>query len=645
MRKRIGLITIGPEEDYQQRLLEGVFSQCEKYDYDVCVITPMVKVTNFFKDYLKGELNIYELINYDLFDGIIVTPVPMTQDRIDDVVVKLENKLKNECRCPVVCADLGIGDYPAVDTDDSEPFSVIVNHLVKEHNCKKVALLTGMKDYDISENRIRFVREALQKNGLDLSEDRIYYGDFWYSSGEKLAEQLAENKKDLPDAVICASDTMAVGLTGKLVSLGIRVPEDIIVTGYDGAQEASIGKTSITTYAPDQQKTGALCVNYLRKLIDPDKEIFPAEDKKEENLIIGESCGCNDDKDYFRNRFAHSLYFLNHNFNSRAIWNGIDIGLLMESYTSEILTATSSPQHCLEKIYESTYLLKPYGWFYLCLSENWLEPEKDIKEGYPEKMHLVLTADMERRTHGYINHVFLGKGRTKAFDTKDMLPALSEEFDKPQVFYFVPVHFNSTCLGYAVLQNDIDQKELIGLIFRNYIRNINNSLEMSRMKNRISEMSEKDMMTGVYNRRGLERIVTEEIERHPEFTQFMAFVADMDNLKFINDNYGHSVGDQGICMISEALSDVSDMDSIIVRAGGDEFFVVMLGEFKREQRDAFIVNFRNKLEEINEREKLPVNVNASIGGYIGSVEEGLEAVLEAADVQMYVDKRKRKNQK
>lgn len=645
MRKRIGLLTIGPEEDYQQRLLEGVFSQCEKYDYDVCVVTPMVKVTNFFKEYLEGELNIYELINFELFDGIIVTPLPMTQDRIEDVVVKLNDKLKKECKCPVICADLALKDYPVIETDDSAGFSTLVRHLINEHNCKDFAMLTGMKDYDISENRLEYVKKELEANGLSLSDNRIYYGDFWYSGGEKLAEELAEDRENLPDAVICASDTMAVGLSNRLSALGINVPNDIVVTGYDGGQEAAIGKISITTYATDQQKTGALCVNYLRSMIDPNKEILSVDDKNEENLIIGESCGCNDDRSYFRKRFASSLYFLNHNFDNTAIWNGIDIGLLMESYTSEILTATGSPLQCLEKIYESTYLLKPYGWFYLCLSENWLEPEKDIKVGYPEKMHLVLAADMLRRTHGYINHVFFGKDRTKAFDTKDMLPALNEEFDKPQVFYFVPVHFNSICLGYAVLQNDLDQKELIGITFRNYIRNINNSLEMSRMKNRISEMSEKDMMTGLYNRRGLERMVSEELSLHGDAKQFMTFVIDMDNLKFINDNYGHTVGDRGICMISEAIAKTSGRDGILVRAGGDEFYVINIGEFTNDQMEGFIEEFRNNLSELNEKEALPVKVDASVGGSITEIDAGVYAALDEADVRMYCDKRKRKSQR
>lgn len=94
MRKKIGLITICPENEYQQRIMTSVFSMCEKYNYDVVVISPLVQVANFFKDYLQGELNIYNIINFDILDGIIITPIPMTEDRIESVTDMLLEKIK-----------------------------------------------------------------------------------------------------------------------------------------------------------------------------------------------------------------------------------------------------------------------------------------------------------------------------------------------------------------------------------------------------------------------------------------------------------------------------------------------------------------------------------------------------------------------
>ena len=64
MRKRIGVITACPENDYQQRILSGIFAQANAYNYDVFVFSTLAHVTSNSKEHVKGELNIYNLINF-----------------------------------------------------------------------------------------------------------------------------------------------------------------------------------------------------------------------------------------------------------------------------------------------------------------------------------------------------------------------------------------------------------------------------------------------------------------------------------------------------------------------------------------------------------------------------------------------------
>ena len=101
-----------------------------------------------------------------------------------------------------------------------------------------------------------------------------------------------------------------------------------------------------------------------------------------------------------------------------------------------------------------------------------------------------------------------------------MLPALIENrndiFKEPQVYYFAPIHFGKVCLGYAVLQNDLGNPGQIGEVFRNYLRNINNALEMSRTKYRSTYLAEHDAMTGLKNRRGMEFALLPKIKNADE---------------------------------------------------------------------------------------------------------------------------------
>lgn len=646
MRKRIGLITICPEDDYQQRIMRGVFNQCAKYDYDVVVVTPMVQVANYFKEYLHGELNIYELINFDLLDGVIITPIPMTEDRIDTVVDRLLERIKAECKAPVVSAGLPFGDYPVVTTDDVTGFEVLTEHLITEHGCKKIAVLTGMKDYPLSHARLDGIRSAMAAHNLELDENLVYYGNFWYDSGEQLAARYLSHELELPDAVVCGNDAMAIGLVNALIKGGMNVPEDVIVTGYDSRATAALNDPPITSYAPDDYRCGAECVNYLHGVIEPGSETLVIEHAGERNVRRGGTCGCQEDVSYTRAKMNDSLYLVDHEVRNTHREAGIDIGQLMESYTAEILTNTDTPEHCLQKIYESKYLLQPYGHFYICLSNDWLDIDVERVDGYPSHMMLSMQADFVNNLHGYDYHVFYGE-KTKIFPTSDMLPALALEAEKPQVYYFVPLHFQQKVLGYAVLQNDLTQKTKIGLVFRTYIRNIDNALEMTRAKNRISNLSEHDMMTGLLNRRGLDmRIRKMEEEAGPD-DKYLCYVIDMDGLKFINDNYGHTEGDAGISLVARAARSICESGELSVRGGGDEFYVVGVGNYTEEEAEKRIVAFNKYLVDANAAEGRQIPITASIGYSIGKVGKpgGFQAVLDAADVNMYLDKRSKKNRR
>lgn len=79
-RKVIGIILAEPEGIYQQHLLRGIFDQCCVYGYNAAVFASLSKPGMFYKDYQKGEANIYELINFDLLDGVIIAPVTLSGD-------------------------------------------------------------------------------------------------------------------------------------------------------------------------------------------------------------------------------------------------------------------------------------------------------------------------------------------------------------------------------------------------------------------------------------------------------------------------------------------------------------------------------------------------------------------------------------
>lgn len=638
-RKIIGLLTSIPETVYGERTIEGVMCQCKKYDYDIAVFSSLVHVSGESTRYKDGELNIYELACYDMLDGVIVDAIPMTENNDYTLVNHICERLEKECKVPVAVLNLPVGKFDTVKNDDSAIFREITEHILDVHNFRDIYFLTGYKGDVIAEGRLRVFKEVMSERGLEVPEENIFYGDFWYSAGYDLADRIAAGEVHKPQAVICASDHMALGVVNRLTERGIKVPEEIVVTGFEAVQEALLNDISITTFESNASKTAADAVDMIRKQIDPDGEIMPYASSIK-HIHSGMSCGCVPDAFHSYKPFKNFFYYLNHDFGNSDPFANVDIGLLMEGYVSEALMGTETPAECLKEIFMKTYLMRPYTEFYLCLKEDWLDIDNDIYSGYPDRMKLVVHTAMKEDSGFYENE------KSVVFDTKLMLPRLYEEREEPMVFYFNAVHFQNKVLGYAVLGKTHHESK-IGIVYRNWLRFVSSSLEMSRAKNRLLKLSVHDEMTGAYNRRGMQMKLDEMLSYARKGDMFFAAVVDMDGLKYINDNFGHEEGDIGIKLVCQAANAMTSQGEINVRAGGDEFYVIGAGSYDEEKLKHKEEIFNNFIETKGRALNKPYVFSASIGFAMMEYNDdfSVEELISAADVNMYRHKVERRMQR
>ncbi len=647
-RKLIGLLLPDPESVYQQRILDGVTAQCGRYGYDCAVFSPLMRVCHNYREYLSGELNIFELINFERLDGVIVPTISLSENQDCAVRDAMLEKVSAECSKPIAAVDLPFGDYPIVETDDRTAFSVITEHILDVHKCDpdKIYFLTGMEGYDVSERRLGGFADLFKDRGIEIKEDNIFYGDFWYSGGERLADRIISGEVPIPQAVVCASDHMAIGLANRLSENGINVPKEVIVTGYDATAEAVINSISITTYVPDVSAAAAKAVNIVHNAIEPDVPEMELPDFPGSGLRICSSCGCPENIAYIRSRLTNSLYNINHNYINGKMTGDVDIGVLLESYMMETLTSADSVEDCMAKIAQSEYLVRPYKRLYLCLNENWLDTSRGDEVGaYSDRMRTVVSSfpeDTADRSRNYC-----GNTSDHSFDTSLMLPELDEECDEPSVFYFSPLHFNSKSLGYSVFQCGVNQGHKINTVFRNWIRYVNNALEMMTIREELKKFSERDAMTGLYNRRKLSEWENRVRENAKPNDNIIVFVIDMDGLKYINDTFGHNEGDYGIKAIAAAVSSVTRNNEICIRAGGDEFYIIGIGDYSG--MDAIIRSERLSLSfaEVNKSAEKPYEISASIGYSLNLFSSGISLgdAIKDADKKMYENKTARKKQR
>ena len=149
----------------------------------------------------------------------------------------------------------------------------------------------------------------------------------------------------------------------------------------------------------------------------------------------------------------------------------------------------------------------------------------------------------------------------------------------------------------------------------------------------IEESYRHDAMTGLYNRSGFMQIF-------PNFKKncgatMTAVLADLDDLKGLNDKFGHDEGDVAIRAVAQALMNSCPEDSVCVRFGGDEMFAVIKGVADDEIR----VKINNWLSDFNAKSGKPYTVSASVGIYTTDSDDAtFEELVRKSDQLMYNEK-------
>jgi len=174
------------------------------------------------------------------------------------------------------------------------------------------------------------------------------------------------------------------------------------------------------------------------------------------------------------------------------------------------------------------------------------------------------------------------------------------------------------------------------LIQSQLMDNLNKAQSSNKM---LSQISKSDELTGIYNRRGFIESVYSSIKRHSGRRAVIIY-ADMDNLKKINDMFGHDEGDYAIKKASEILRECVRSNDITARFGGDEFVAYAM-IYESNFKDMFIKRLNNICSRINRTNNKPYNITISVGVYefICSKNSDLNKIMNEADKILYINKK------
>ncbi len=279
---KIAIIFSDFKNDYNDGYILGIQKQANIYGYQTFTFS----MPQSSELYTNEEEWVFELIDYDLYDGVIFVERSFAAHR--NLIVPIEESLKTKCHCPIVVIGASENFPNVVRLENQNGFEKVAEHLISAHGCQNIFCLGG--DRNIPDSRIDGFIHVMQKNGLPCGEDNVLYGGYWIPCAETLAKDIAYGNVEKPDAVMCVNDEIAYALIKKLYHYGVRVPEDLLVTGFDNAPYAMNDALTITTFEADTKHCGCRAMALLyAQITGQAPETIPA---KQLHLITGESCGC-----------------------------------------------------------------------------------------------------------------------------------------------------------------------------------------------------------------------------------------------------------------------------------------------------------------------------------------------------------------
>jgi len=191
---------------------------------------------------------------------------------------------------PTVAIDLDLMGARAgyVMSDNVEAAATVVQYL-HALGYTRIAHISGIPASRPGNDRVLGYRSGLEREQLPFVEQYLVEGDFYEPTGYAGMEKLLA-LEERPEAVFCASDTMALGAIRAVHAAGLRVPDDVAVVGFDDASFAAVMEPALTTVRQDKPGLGAAACEALVRIIDetakePPVVILPVE------LIVRESCG------------------------------------------------------------------------------------------------------------------------------------------------------------------------------------------------------------------------------------------------------------------------------------------------------------------------------------------------------------------
>ena len=627
-RKKIALFMSVVHNHYQRDMIRRLSLRLNGAGYYLFVFSVNGAYGNN-DAYVNGENVMTELPAYDNFDGILLALDTFGNEDVREIIY---NKVKQDAKCPVVSIRRECGTYNCVLVDDDNSMTSIVRHIVEVHNYRDLFFISGPKEHPDAMKRLKCYKKTLAEYDITVNDEDIIYGNFWNTGGHEYVEEMLRRRNGkLPDAIVCANDYMAIAVCNELSERGIKVPNDVAVTGFDDIKDAAMTEPPLTSVRVSVEELADAAADMILGMI------AGTQVKRREYIktatVPRVSCGCELNNLMVNLDSLHAFYVKSEMAKHENL----------QTVFMSIETETSCNIDKLNEIISRyIYNNRNFRDFFVILNDY-------MKVGELSKTEETAKAFQDTmRVYTAIKDKQLVEDSNDDISPSELLPDRYID-EKPCTYYVSMVHYLDRIFGYSLIR--FEEEHTAHEFLQYFLTTIGTAIErirsdqnMKTLVERLSYMYVSDATTGLKNRHGFDEDSVAMYERLLRDGGSMAIISiDMDGLKTVNDSYGHNEGDVSLLAIANAIKSACFSSEQCYRVGGDEFQVLAM-DYSENSVRKFIKRFDAALEEFNAKSGKNYIVQASCGYAMCTpdVKKTLREWLTASDNNMYAMKEKNK---
>ncbi len=621
--KKIALFVGEVSAEYQSEVTGGIIEEVQKQGYSLHIFNNFGSYSpNIFQCY--GEKSIIHIPDLTSYDGVVLAGDTFN---VEGMYEELTEMLLQATGCPVICLRREDPRFHSILTENYDSVCSMVEHFIQGHGFRRICFMSGKREMKDAQLRLKAYLDTMEKHGLPVTEHMIFHGNYWKNMGDEALDWFLEEdsspagERILPQAIVCANDYMAISICDSLHKKGIRVPDQVCVSGFDDVEESRVAIPALTTIKVNYRDMGRRAVRMLENL-------WQGRDAREgvgSVEIVSRyrgSCGCAQslDEEAVRKLFHHKEQLQN------ALYHGNSMYVDLEN------TDTFRALMNVGRAYISTIR---FNQIYICMCDGQERQEEKAAMMNQYTEHMVLRNVMSMKED--IPH-------EERFPRRELLPAGYRR--DGEILYISPLHERNDCFGYVVLTTDWPDD--LRYQFQTWISSMSMSLAKLQMYEENQALNEmrrhygRDELTGIPNRREMERVLQKSYNcLKQKGESFYVVSVDMDGLKYINDNYGHLEGDAALRALAGILAEEQGEKGVAARTGGDEFQICMAVQAREIVEDR-IAAIRRRISSFNEGGNKPYELSASIGYARCDQCVPLLGCLQQADKNMYQEKNGKK---